>query len=638
MGTAGLLLQLLALFAALGASVLYALAYKDKSESYLKLGNLTFLISVGAIIIASIILTIALAISDFSIKYVAQYTDLSLPLSYKLTAFWAGQAGSLLLWALLLVIFVAIEIYRLKDKDVNYRAIVYLVGSISSLFFIMLVAFVQNPFEPMAFIPRDGSGMNPMLQNPGMVIHPPTLYVGYVGFNIVFAHAFAALLNKDFSTDWIKLTRSWTLIIWVFLTMGIVIGGWWAYVELGWGGYWAWDPVENASLIPWFTATAFMHSAYLYERRNKMKGWTFALILITFELTILGTFITRSGVIESVHSFGRNVIGSFFLWFILISAVIYIFAMYKNRRVFEDKEEFQYLSKEGIFFIANWLFVGIAFVILFGTFLPWLSELFGKEKVTVGLSYFNRVSMPFFMAILFASGIGPMIPFGGQKASNFFKMLIPSAIFSICAVIVAIILGYTLLAPLILIAFIAFSFFTTMQKAFSMIKLNGIKSIVTMNKFYAAMFIHLAVAVMAFGVTMSAFYNKKVDEVVNQDSLISLDSYDFEIGKIHTEKGANYISNYLPIKIYKNKEFISEAYPEMREYNGEENIFAEVAYYSMFHGDLYFILSGFDIEQNLVRVQAIFQPFIVWIWAGCVMMVIGGFYAVFNFRKGKKNN
>ncbi len=635
MGTAGLLLQLLALFAALGASVLYALAYKDKSESYLKLGNLTFLISVGAIIIASIILTIALAISDFSIRYVAQYTDLSLPLSYKLTAFWAGQAGSLLLWALLLVIFVAIEIYRIKDKDVNYRSIVYLVGSISSLFFIMLVAFVQNPFEAMDFIPRDGSGMNPMLQNPGMVIHPPTLYVGYVGFNIIFAHAFATLINKDFSTDWIKLTRGWTLIIWVFLTMGIVIGGWWAYVELGWGGYWAWDPVENASLIPWFTATAFMHSAYLYERRNKMKGWTFALILITFELTILGTFITRSGVIESVHSFGRNVIGSFFLWFILISAVIYIFAMYKNRKVFEDKEEFQYLSKEGIFFIANWLFVGIAFVILFGTFLPWLSELFGKEKITVGLSYFNRVSMPFFMAILFVSGIGPMIPFGGQKASSFFKMLVPSAIFSLCAVIVTIILGYTLLAPLILIAFIAFTFFTTVQKTFSMLKLSGIKSIITMNRFYAAMFIHLAVAVMAFGVTMSAFYNKKVDEVVNQDSVISLDSYDFEIGKIHTEKGANYISNYVPIKIYKNKEFISEAYPEMREYNGEENIFAEVSYYSMFHGDLYFILSGFDLEQNLVRVQAIFQPFIVWIWAGCVMMVIGGFYAVFNFRKKK---
>lgn len=636
MGTAGLLLQLLALFSALGASVLYALAYKDKSESYLKLGNYTFLISVGSIIIASVILTISLAISDFSIRYVAQYTDLSLPLSYKLTAFWAGQAGSLLLWALLLVIFVAIEIFRLKDKDVNYRSIVYLVGSISSVFFIMLVAFVQNPFEAMDFIPRDGSGMNPMLQNPGMVIHPPTLYVGYVGFNIIFAHAFSTLVNKDFSTDWIKLTRSWTLIIWVFLTMGIVIGGWWAYVELGWGGYWAWDPVENASLIPWFTATAFMHSAYIYERKNKMKGWTFALILLTFELTILGTFITRSGVIESVHSFGRNVIGSFFLWFIFISAVIYIFTMYKNRKVFEDKEDFKYLSKEGIFFIANWLFVGITFVILFGTFLPWLSELFASEKVTVGLSYFNRVSMPFFMAILVASGIAPMIPFGGQKTGTFLKMLIPSAIFSFCAVVVAIILGYTLIAPLLLIAFIAFSFFTTLQKTVSMIRLNGIKSIVTMNRFYAAMLIHFSVAVMAFGVTMSAFYSKKVDEVVNQDSVIALDNYVFEIGKIHTEKGANYISNYIPIEIHKNGKFISSAYPEMREYYGEENIFAEVAYYSMFHGDLYFILSGFDLEQNLVRVQAIFQPFIVWIWAGCILMVIGGFYAIFNFRNKKE--
>ncbi len=633
MSTAGLSLQLLALFSAVGASILYVLAYKEKSETYLKFGNYTFLVSVGSIIIASVILTIALAISDFSLKYVAQYTDLSLPLSYKITAFWAGQAGSLLLWALLLVLFTAIEIFRLKDKDVSYRSATYLVCAISSAFFIMLVAFIQNPFEALDFIPRDGNGMNPMLQNPGMVIHPPTLYVGYVGFNIIFAHGFSALINKDFSTDWIKITRSWTLIIWVFLTLGIVIGGWWAYVELGWGGYWAWDPVENASLLPWFTAVAFMHSAYIYQRKNKMKGWTFALLLVTFELTILGTFITRSGVIESVHSFGRNVIGSFFLWFILITAVIYIIAMYKNRKVFEDKDEFHYLSKEGIFFIANWIFVRITFVILFGTFLPWLSELLTNQKTTVGLSYFNRVSMPFFMAILVASGIAPMISFGAQKAGSFFKILVPSAIFAFCAMVVAVILDYTLLAPLLLIGFIAFSFFTTTQRTFTVLKTSGLKSIITMNRFYAAMLIHLAVAVMAFGVTMSSFYSKKVDEVIQQDSVISLDNYVFEVGKIHTEKGANYISNYVPINIFRNDKFVSTAYPEMREYYGEENIFAEVAYYSMFHGDLYFILSGFDIEQNLVRVQAIFQPFIVWIWAGCVMMVVGGLYAIFNFRR-----
>ena len=633
MGQTGLMLQLVALFTAIGAAILYGLSFKDKSETYLKFGNYAFLISAASIVAASVILCIALAVSDFSIKYVAQYTDLSLPMSYKLTAFWAGQAGSLLLWALLLVVFTAIEIFRLKDKDTGYRSGVYLVGAVSSAFFIMLVAFVQNPFEAMSFIPRDGSGMNPMLQNPGMIIHPPTLYVGYVGFNIIIAHAFSTLINNDFSTAWIKLTRTWSLVIWVFLTVGIVIGGWWAYVELGWGGYWAWDPVENASLLPWFTATAFIHSAFIYERKNKMKGWTFALILATFELTILGTFITRSGVIESVHSFGKNVIGSFFLWFILITAVVYLTAMYKNRKVLEDKDEFSYLSKEGIFFIANWIFVGVTFVTVFGTFLPWFSEMLTDQKTTVGISYFNTVTMPFFMAMLVASGIAPMIPYGGQKPGDFLRKIAPSAIFAAVAVVIAWVLGYNKFAPIMLTAFIAFTFATIITRCFTMIKSAGIKSLVGANRFFAAMLVHLGVAVMAFGITMSAFYNKHVDEIVPQDSIMGLDNYVFEVGKIHTEKGANYISHYIPIKIYKDDTFISTAHPEMREYHGEENIFAEVSYYSMFHGDLYFILSGFDLGANQVRVQAIFQPFIAWIWAGCAMMVIGGLYGIFNFRR-----
>lgn len=631
------MLQIVALFTAAGAAALYGMSFTGKSESYLKLGNRVFLVSAAAVVIASIMLCTALVTSDFSLKYVASYTDLSLPLFYKLSAFWAGQAGSLLLWALLLVVFTVIEIFRLKNKDVSYRSAVYLVCAVSSAFFIMLVAFVQNPFEALDFIPRDGGGMNPMLQNPGMIIHPPTLYIGYVGFNIVIAHAFAALINKDFSTYWVAATRGWSLIIWVFLTIGIVIGGWWAYVELGWGGYWAWDPVENASLLPWFTATAFLHSAYIYERKGSLKGWTFALMLITFELTILGTFITRSGVIESVHSFGKNTIGIFFLWFIAASAVIYAVVMYKNRKMLEDKAEFNYLSREGVFFIANWVFVGITFVIVFGTFLPWFSELFSNQKTTVGITYFNKVSIPFFMAILVASGVAPLIPFGSQIPAKFFKKLIPSAVFMVLAIAAMLFTGHSKVVPLLLTAFAAFSFFTIVLKSVYMIKDGGIKTLLSASRFFAAMLVHLGVVVMAFGITMSSFYNRKVDEIVAQDSVMGLDSYAFEVGKVHTEKGVNYIAHYVPIKIYENDKLISTVYPEMREYSGREEMFAEVAYYSLFSGDLYFILSGFDLESNQVRVQAIFQPFIVWIWAGCIMMALGGIYGVFNFRKKKEN-
>lgn len=634
MGTAGFLLQLFGLFASVGAIVVYILAFKGKSDSYLKIGNGLLLASTGTIVLASVILLIALATSDFTIEYVARYTDLSLPMFYKLSAFWGGQAGSLLLWALLIVIFATIEIFRLKKQNVEYRASVYLVFSITAAFFILLVAFVQNPFVSLDFMPRDGQGLNPMLQNPGMVVHPPTLYIGYVGFTVIIAHAYAALATRDMSSMWIVLSRGWSMIIWVFLTIGIVIGGWWAYVELGWGGYWAWDPVENASLFPWFTATAFIHSAYVYEHRNTMKAWAFSLILITFQLTILGTFITRSGVIESVHSFGKNPIGNFFLWFILITTVAYLITMYKNRKVMEDKGDFKFLTREGVLFVGNWLFMGITFVTVLGTFLPWITELLPMQAITVDLNYFNRVTTPFFMALLVASGIAPLIPFGDIAPSKFFKKLIIPAVLTVVTMVIFYVLGYVKVIPLILTGCASFTFFTTFIKIFGRIKNAGAKSLITQNRFYAGMLIHFAVVVLAFGVIMSSFYNKQMDEIVKQDGTIAMDNYVFEVGQVHTEKGANYISHYVPIKIYEKSNYISTAYPEMRVYNNhQEDTFAEVSYYSMFKGDLYFIFSGFDIDADQVRVQAIFQPFIVWIWAGCILMSIGGFYSACNFRR-----
>lgn len=634
MATAGFLFQLLGFFTACGAMVAYYLAIKDKSGSYLKIGNGLLIGSTVSIVIASIVLITALVVSDFSIEYVANYTDLSLPLFYKLSAFWGGQSGSLLLWALLIVVFATIEIFRLKNEDPAYRASVYLACSFAAMFFIFLICFVQNPFQALDFMPRDGRGLNPMLQNPGMVIHPPTLYIGFVGFTILIAHAFAALVTKNFSNNWIILTRGWSFIIWAFLTVGIVIGGWWAYVELGWGGYWAWDPVENASLFPWFIATAFIHSAYVYEKKGTMKTWAFALILVTFELTILGTFITRSGVIQSVHSFGANPIGNFFLVFIFLSTLIYLIFLIKNLKALEDKGEFMFGSREGMLFIGNWLFVGITFVTVLGTFLPWITELMGMKPTTVDVSYFNRVSIPFFAAILLASGLGPIIPFGKVKGGDFLKRVLPPLVLMIITVVVCFIMGYSKLVPLILIACLSFSFFVTIIKIVTRIRKAGIGSLLSQNRFFAAMLIHFALVVMAFGVTMSSFYNHHTDEVVKQESTIEQDGYVFKVGLVHTEKGANYISHYVPIAIYENDKYISTAYPEMRVYNKhEDNMYAEVSYYSMFKGDLYFIFSGFDLEKDQVRVQAIFQPFIAWIWVGCALMMVGALYSIISFRR-----
>ena len=635
MGLSGNIFQVIVLLLSAVSMGMFVFSYRERSEHYMKLGVNILKASILSVTIASVILIIALVLSDFSIEYVARYTDLSLPLFYKVSGLWAGQAGSLLFWLFLIGFFTFIELIRLKKQSVEYRSIVYAVLSFSMLFFAFLCVFEQNPFKMLDFIPRNGQGLNPMLQNPGMFIHPPTLYIGYVGFNIVIAHAFAALITNDFSNTWIKLSRTWTITTWIFLTLGIVIGGWWAYVELGWGGYWAWDPVENASLLPWLTATAFLHTSIVYKTKGRLKAWAFILILLTFELTIFGTFITRSGVIESVHSFAKDSIGNLFLLFMIFTSIIYIIMLYRHRRILADEEEFKYFSREGIFFVANWLFLATTFVVLFGTVLPWLSELFTGSKSTVELSYFNRVSLPFFAAIILGSGIGLLIKFGSYTVSSFMKVLIIPSISMIVAMVVFVSLGYTIFSSVILIGFMAFSLTAIIMRKYQLFKgTNIISALKYKNVALSAVMIHFGVIVMAFGVTMSAFYNKETDEVVIQDSTLQVDNYELKIGKIVEKRYDNFNAFYLEIEVLDDGKLLSYAYPEMRLYDSRpEQYFAEVSYYSMVKGDLYFILSGFDLEKSEARIQIILQPFIGFIWAGCLIMSLGGVYTLLRFRK-----
>lgn len=404
LGSIGMFFQISALILCLASVTAYIYAYLTKAYNIKSIGNWLFIGTTIAIVIASTVLLTAFIVSDFSIAYVAHNSDNSLPMFYKISAFWGGQAGSLLLWVLLLAIFGTIELFRIKKMNDTYQLGVMLIMAGTTLFFTLLVSFLQNPFELTRIIPNDGSGLNPLLQNPGMVIHPPTLYVGYVGFTVIAAHSLGAILSRDFSATWVKMARPWSMIIWAFLTVGIVIGAWWAYVELGWGGYWAWDPVENASLMPWFTATAFLHSAYVYEKTGKLKVWTFILLIITFELTILGTFITRSGLIDSVHSFSPHPIGYYFLIYIVISAVVYIITLTSNNEfkelIKEDEEEFKFLSRTGLVLISNWLFLAISLAIAFGTLTPIFTG------TNYNISYYNRATAPFFMFIFLASGFG----------------------------------------------------------------------------------------------------------------------------------------------------------------------------------------------------------------------------------------
>jgi len=322
----------------------------------------------GCMVVASLALWYGLVTHDFNIEYVASYTSRTLPEYFVFSAFWAGQKGSLLLWAVVLSLFAAMAQFMTSRRHADLLPWVAGVTSITVFFFITVMLFSANPFERLAFTPPDGRGLNPQLQNLGMMIHPPMLYLGYISITIPFAFAMAALLSGKLDTGWIQAIRKWTILSWLFLSAGVVLGMWWAYVELGWGGYWAWDPVENASFLPWLTMTAFLHSVMIQEKRGMLKRWNLALIIGTFLLSIFGTFITRSGVIASVHSFTQSSVGYYFLAFLVVSGVLAYTLLYtKWDRLEADVELESMVSREAAFLFNNLILVGIAFSVLWGS-------------------------------------------------------------------------------------------------------------------------------------------------------------------------------------------------------------------------------------------------------------------------------
>src|SRR5213595_1608322 len=357
---------------------------------------------------------------DFNVEYVASYTSRNLPIFYTWSALYAGQKGSLLFWASVLSLFGSLAMVLTARR--HHALLPYVAGVVCTVatFFISVMLFAQaNPFHRLGYTPLDGTGLNPQLQNPGMVFHPPMLYLGYISITIPFAFAIAALLSKRLDTDWLVAIRKWTLLSWLFLSIGICLGMWWAYVELGWGGYWAWDPVENASLLPWLTMTAFLHSVMIQEKRGMLKKWNLALIIGSWLLSIFGTFITRSGVISSVHSFTQSSVGYFFLAFLIVAGVS-SFTVYARRLPLltaETRLE-SMVSREASFLFNNLLLVGVAFSVLWGTLFPILSELVQGTKVTVGPPFFNQVNIPLGLALLALTGIGPLIAWRRASLPN----------------------------------------------------------------------------------------------------------------------------------------------------------------------------------------------------------------------------
>ena len=410
-------------------------------------------------ILASAGLLTALVTHDFSFRYVASYTSANLPTVYTVAAFWGGQSGSLLFWALVLSTFAAIAL--VSNRRTNRELMPWVTGTLGVIlvFFLAVTVFGSNPYERLDWIPPDGRGMNPQLQNPGMAIHPPNLYLGYVATAVPFAFAIAALISRRLDAEWLGAVRRWALTSWFFLTVGITLGMWWAYVELGWGGYWAWDPVENASLLPWLTGTAFLHSIMVQEKRGMLRKWNVTLVVATFLLSILGTFLTRSGVVSSVHSFAQSPVGMWFAGFLAVSLVASVVLVSVRLKDLEARAELESMvSREAAFLYNNLLLVGIAFSVLWGTLFPILSEAVTGAKITVGPPFFNAVNIPLGLLLFALTGIGPLIAWRRASAANLQRQFAAPAVAGV--VVGAVLFALGMRDPYALVAYTIAGFVT----------------------------------------------------------------------------------------------------------------------------------------------------------------------------------
>ena len=586
----------------------------------------------------------ALITRNFQIEYVARYTSRSLSLLYTLTAFYAGQEGSLLFWGWILSLFTAVVIIQNKNKNRELMPHVLLVLTTVIFFFTFLMIVATNPFKTFNYIPPDGQGLNPLLQNPGMIFHPPALLIGYVGFTVPFAFALAALITGKLDSTWIKTTRKWTLTAWAFLTAGNLLGMEWAYVELGWGGYWAWDPVENASFMPWILATAYLHSVMIQEKRDMLKVWNMVLIIFTFLMTIFGTFITRSGLIASVHSFGESTLGWFFLFFLLLALIVSLSLLIFRLPHLKSKNQLDsLLSRESSFLINNLLFVGIAFTVLWGTLFPIISEAVRGTKMTVGPPFYNSVVTPIGLTLLLLTGLCPIIGWRKTTLKKFVgKLLFPLTASGLAA---AGLYLYGLRSPYALITFIFcifvainlfVEFFTGTRTRRALFGENYPKAfwnLVTKNKRrYGGHIVHFGVVLIFMAFAGSAFNVEKQVSLKPGESF-KIKNYTLRFDALSNYPTASRQKVVATLTVLNDAHQVGIVSPEKSIYLGQNQPTTDVAIHTNFKEDLYVILAGY--EKDLATFKVLVNPLVVWLWIGGGIMVLGTIVIVWPDRRKK---
>jgi cytochrome c-type biogenesis protein CcmF len=602
-----------------------------------------------AVTAAAFALVYSVFTNDFSITYIMEHSNRALPGAYKFAALWSGQEGSLLLWAWLLAGYGFV--LRLTHKaDVKLYAYAGTILAGIQFFFLLLLNFAAPPFSLFnGPTPADGNGLNPLLQYPEMVIHPPMLYLGYVGFSVPFAFALGALMMRYPGEKWIKITRGWTMVTWMFLTCGIFLGMHWAYAVLGWGGYWGWDPVENASFMPWLTGTAFLHSVMMQEKKGMMKSWNVWLIFSTFLLTMLGTLLTRGGLVSSVHAFAQSSIGNWFVTFMVIVLAICIFTYVLQRDHLKSDHQIEsVVSRESSFLFNNLVLLTACFVILWGTLFPILSEYVQGSKVTVGAPFYNRVAVPIGLFLLFLTGVGPLLPWRSTSFKAVKRNFVLPCVALWAMVIVGPIVGirpwhdgafdrgnfYALVAFAVAAAVLTAIMSEFLRGARVISRQTG-KNLLTgtylltrrNTRRYGGYIIHIGVVIVVIGLAGQAF-NRSTEAELGLHSKLSIGPYTLDCVGFTQDSNANYNSEYALLNVYRDGKFQYQMAPEKRLYLASGQPQTMVAIHSLPTWDLYVVYEGTNPDTGRPIVKAFLNPLVGWIWFGLAVMVFGTLVAM----------
>ncbi|MBZ5495804.1 MAG: heme lyase CcmF/NrfE family subunit [Acidobacteriia bacterium] len=647
---------LLALVLAVYALLSSLLGAVRKQHRIVRSAERAALAACVSITLATASMLYLLITSDFSVSHVASASNRDLPLFYKIAALWGAHDGSMLLWVFVTSIFSGAVIYqnRYRYRDMMPYVIAVLMLNLS--FFLALNLFLSNPFNQLMqvnadgsmfrYIPADGRGLNPLLQYWAMVIHPPILYLGFIGFVVPFAFASAALITRQLGDSWIRTTRRWTLLTWLFLGTGLILGAKWAYVVLGWGGYWGWDPVENSSLMPWLIATAFLHSVIIQERKGMLKVWNMILVLMCYLLGVFGTFITRSGVVSSVHAFADSSLGRYFVLYMGLVAlgtlclIIDRLPYLKSERPLDSV-----LSRESAFLFNNLILVVACLTVLWGTMFPVLSELLQGSKITVGPPFFNRVNIPIGLFLLFLTGVGPLFAWRKTSIESLKKAFFWPGILSAasCAALLAAgMREFYTVGCFTLCVFVTVTIFEEFYKATRIrARIKGENFLVAITRLtlknkrrYGGYVVHFGVVLTFIGLAGNAF-NREVSQTMIPGDELKIGDYTLKLTGYKEGETPNYVYGVTMLDAYKDGKFLRTMKPEKRSYKtGEGQTTTEVSLRSTPKEDLYTVFNGVSNDGRGYEIKAHVNPLVFWVWFGSAVMVFGTLITLLPDRKG----